>query len=744
MVVNRKKKTAYFSKKLYKVFSNVLVIFILAGLFTGTPLNVVGATTKNTIPSGYEKVTESNTYELFLLESAMSIVLRSKETGACLYSAVQEEDNDGQNNDVWMAYMQSGIVISAIRGETDTYQVDLISSPNNISYTYDEKGFSAKVYFQEYEFGLTVKVSLEEDELVVEVPDDTIIEDGEDTFIGTVSLFPFLGYTYLDAEEGYMLIPDGNGALIYLDDKDARYASGFSQMIYGSDIGFSDSTTETYMWDEYDTVVDPKKVFAPIFGMIHSEDALGYLAVVEEGEKRASVEVHPNGVMVNYNRCFAKFLLRRVYVQPLNNSNSGTIAKVEQDRTHSNLKIRYMLVASENANYSGMAVAYRNYLLENGQLMQKDTSYHTRMDVLGTDREEFLMFTRAVTMTTTEQLRSMYEELQAAGVENLLTVYKGWQKGGIYNVPVSKYKADGKIGGTSALTKLIQDSAEAGYDIYLYNDALWVNARERNTTFNTAKKITKRKIELDLWGYVYRDINYLLPSKAKTLLEEFEDSYLKKGVSNLALTGISNNLYSYSTGGKLYSRFDCADSYANTIESFSEDTSLFLETPFLYLWKDMDAFLDMPMGSSDYMYIDEEVPFFSICLKGIVPMYSDYVNFEANKNEFRLQMVETGVYPSFYLTWANSADLIYTNSAGLYSTEYITYRDEVAIYDKEFAELAGKLEGALIQKHEKLESGIKKVTYDNGIIIYVNYSEKSAVADGYTIEGLSYKVGESK
>lgn len=744
MVVNRKKKTAYFSKKLYKVFSNVLVIFILAGLFTGTPLNVVGATTKNTIPSGYEKVTESNTYELFLLESAMSIVLRSKETGACLYSALQEEDNDGQNNDVWMAYMQSGIVISAIRGETDTYQVDLISSPNNISYTYDEKGFSAKVYFQEYEFGLTVKVSLEEDELVVEVPDDTIIEDGEDTFIGTVSLFPFLGYTYLDAEEGYMLIPDGNGALIYLDDKDARYASGFSQMIYGSDIGFSDSTTETYMWDEYDTVVDPQKVFAPIFGMIHSEDALGYLAVVEEGEKRASVEVHPNGVMVNYNRCFAKFLLRRVYVQPLNNSNSGTIAKVEQDRTHSNLKIRYMLVASENANYSGMAVAYRNYLLENGQLMKKDTSYHTRMDVLGTDREEFLMFTRAVTMTTTEQLRSMYEELQAAGVENLLTVYKGWQKGGIYNVPVSKYKADGKIGGTSALTKLIQDSAEAGYDIYLYNDALWVNARERNTTFNTAKKITKRKIELDLWGYVYRDINYLLPSKAKTLLEEFEDSYLKKGVSNLALTGISNNLYSYSTGGKLYSRFDCADSYANTIESFSEDTSLFLETPFLYLWKDMDAFLDMPMGSSDYMYIDEEVPFFSICLKGIVPMYSDYVNFEANKNEFRLQMVETGVYPSFYLTWANSADLIYTNSAGLYSTEYITYRDEVAIYDKEFAELAGKLEGALIQKHEKLESGIKKVTYDNGIIIYVNYSEKSAVADGYTIEGLSYKVGESK
>ena len=74
-------------------------------------------------------------------------------------------------------------------------------------------------------------------------------------------------------------------------------------------------------------VEDANEVIAPIFGMAHTKQKLGYIAVVESGDKRASIEAHPNGVMVNYNRCFAKFKLRDIYVQPLNNSNSGTITR---------------------------------------------------------------------------------------------------------------------------------------------------------------------------------------------------------------------------------------------------------------------------------------------------------------------------------------------------------------------------------------------------------------------------------
>ena len=64
-----------------------------------------------------------------------------------------------------------------------------------------------------------------------------------------------------------------------------------------------------------------------------------------------------------------------------------------------------------------------------------------------------------------------------------------------------------------------------------------------------------------------------------------------------------------------------------------EKMSLILETPNAYMWQYADAFLDMPLGSSDFLYLDQDIPFLSLVLKGVMPMYSDYVNFEANKTE---------------------------------------------------------------------------------------------------------------
>lgn len=691
----------------------------------------------------YEVVAESDTYKMYLYEPRLSVILENKQTGELLESTLSDEKDDGDSNTSWNAYMKSGIVLSAIIGTTNTYQVDLITCDNTMEVTKLDNGFSAEIFFTQYQFGLTVEVTLEDDELVVKVPDESIIEKKEGTYISTVSLFPFMGYTHMDDEDGYMLIPDGNGALIYLDNKEGRYSTGFSQMIYGKDSGFTDSSTETLLWDKYETVISANQVIAPIFGMTHLDDELGYLAVVESGEERASVEAHPNGVMVNYNRCFAKFLLRDIYVQPLNNSNSGTVTNVESDRLHDDLQVRYLLLDGEDADYSGMAVSYRNYLLDNGLVSVKDTSYNTRVDFLGTDREEFLFSTKAVTMTTTDNIEEMYADLQNEGVESLLTIYKGWQKGGIYNVPITKYKADSHIGGTSALTDLIASSAEENYNIYLYNDALRANEDTSNTTFNVVKKVNKRTFKEELHEQVYDTFLYLTPARTTSVLDKFVDSYTSEGVSNLALSGITDSLYSYSYKGEFYSRSDCLESYLSAVAAVDEDTNLILEQPFAYLWDYTDAFLDMPLGSSDYMYIDEEVPFLSMVLKGILPMYSDYVNFEANKTEFFLQMVESGVYPSFYITYENSSALIYTNSSDLYSTEYSTYRDTIVEYDEELREVAAAVDGAFIIDHEKMDNGVTEVTYDNGVVIYVNYSEQDVTVDGITVEAMSYKVGEA-
>lgn len=691
----------------------------------------------------YEKVAESDTYNMYLYAPRLSIVLENKKTGEILESTLSDEKDDGQSNEIWRGFMKSGVVLSAIIGTNNTYQVDLLNDVNSIDVTKLDNGFSAKVFFKKYQFGFTVNVSLEKDQLLVEVPEESILEQKDGTYIGTISLFPMMGYSYLGEKEGYMLIPDGNGALVYLNDKEGRFQTGFSQMIYGEDAGFASQKVETYLWKKYDTVIDPNPVIAPVYGMIHTDDRLGYLAVVEEGDKRASIEVQPNGVMTSYNRCYAKFLLRDVYVQPLNQSNSGTVQKAEENRTKMDLKVRFILLSGEDADYSGMANAYRDYLLQNALVVPTDVSYQSRVDFLGSEREKFLLGTTAVPMTTVEQMEEIFGELREEGVSSLLSVYKGWQSGGLYNLPITKYKADASIGGTGKLTSLIKEAAEENYNIFLYNDTLQMNGSTNSTTFNAVKMVNKRTLKEESYKQVYRLFYYVLPAKAETTLEKFLKSYTAKGVSNLAVAGSSDHLFSYSSKGFYYTRLDTADVYEEMLSYASDNANLILEQPSAYLWKYTKAFLDMPLTSSQYMYVDEEIPFLTMVLKGIMPVYSEYVNFEANKTEYFLKMVESGAYPSFYITYENSSDLIYTNSSDLYSTQYSTYKDSIVEYDTKLRELASKTGDSNIIKHEKLDSGVTKVTYSNDVVVYVNYSKTAKTVDGISIDAMSYEVGEA-
>ena len=718
----------------------ILAAGVILGLLYFHPLSVLADHVYH-ISDEYNFVTESENYELYLYEPTMSVILKNKATGIVIRSTLAEEDDDGKNNRTWMAYMQSGLVITAIQGTIDTHQVDLISNPNTIKYTYTNNGFIAEIYFSDWRFGLSVHASLIDDDFIVSIPDSSIKEDLHGNHIGTVTLYPFMGYTYLDAREGYMFMPDGNGALIHLTDKRRRYSTGFSQMIYGQDAGFIESSSESFLWNMYRMVDKPQDVVIPVFGMMHTDKQQGYVAIVEDGEKRASIEVHPNGVMVDYNRCFVRFIVRRTYIQPMNNSNSGTMPLTEENRTHSDIKIRYRLLSGEDANYSGMAVAYRNYLLENELIKIRDTSYRTRTDFLGTDREQFMTGTRAVVMTTTDNIRDMYEYLHGAGVESHLSVYLGWQQGGVYRVPVNSFRADRAIGGTKALSNLIDDATQTNYQIYLYNDSLHLNEKtSRWATFNVAKRINKRRLSINTWQQVYSHFSYLLPARTGQNLNDFVSSVRNSGHNNMALGEITNTLFSYSNQGEFFTRIDTANSYLDTISRMSDDMNLVMEAPFAYLWKYTDAYLNMPLSSSHYMYEDESIPFMSIVLKGIIPMYSDYVNFEANKHEFKLKMIETGVYPSFYLTYKDSSELMHTNSAYLYSTLFDTYKDTVVEYDRVFRALALKTADALIISHQKLTDTVNVTIYDNGVRVYVNYGREAVMVDGVTVGALDYVI----
>jgi len=720
-----------------KFIGIMLALCIILQTFSVTSVAEVHAAESSF--DGYSKVAESTDYNLYMREEDLSLIVEDKSTGKYMSSALMYDD--GQNNATWLGAMNSALVLTVIKGNDDTKQVDLLNDDTKVDIDYTSNGFTADVYFTKYKFGMTLEVSLDDDGLLARISDDSIVEDGEDYQIGTIEMYPFMGNSYLDDNEGYLFVPDGNGALIYLDDKDGAYSTGFSSAIYGTDTGFDDLGVTTLLWDKYEMVTEEEKVIAPVFGIAHTDDEMAYLAVVEEGDCRATIECQPNGANVNYNRAYAKFTERRIYTQPTsNNSTTSSLSLVESDRTHSDLAVRFIFLSGESANYAGMANAYRSYLMDRGELTARDTAYRTRVDFLGTDRESWLLSTKAVVMTTVDDISDIYSDLEESGVTDLFTIYKGWQKGGIYNLPITSYKADSEIGGTSALTELISDSTAAGIKFYLYSDSLRINPDEHNATFNVVKMINKRRYSEDTYMDVYESFVYLTPSKAGSNLLGLLKSYKNKGVDSLCVSGISNSLFSYTYAGKTYSRKDTQESFESTLDTVAAEANLVLEEPFSYIWKDTEAFVDMPLYTSNFVVEDESVPFLSIVLSGVMPVYSEYVNFEANKKEFFLKLVETGTYPSFYITEESAAKLINTNSADLYSTEYTTYKEDIISYTEELKALSEKLDGSSIVSHDMFDNGVTRVVYDNGVSVYINYSDESQTQDDVTIEAMSYEV----
>lgn len=683
----------------------------------------------------HDLVAENDALALYLYEPTLSLIIRDKETGAIMESTVQ--DSDGTLNATWESFIKSGIGFD-ILNDVNEERADLISAGGEIQVTKKEDGFSAAVNLTKYQISFQLNVTLKEDGIEVEIPNDSIVEEQEKVSIGTIYVYPFLGYTYSYEREGYMLMPDGNGALIYLEDNDGRFTSPLTLKVWGDNAGVDESYVLSLFWDEYQTINDAEPVLAPVFGMVHTDSQFAMLGIIEEGAEDARIAAYPNGAITNYNWISPRFTMRRIYKQLMSKEATTAVQLQEEKRAACDIRIRYVFTNKEDADYAGLAVKYREYLLE--KLTAREDKFRIRLDFLGSDRENGMIFKKAVVMTTTDNIRDIYADLKAEGVTDIFSVYKGWQNGGIWSMPVTKYKADSKIGGTGDLTKLIKEAKEAGIKLYLYQDALRANPDTVNTTFNVIKKLDESVYRENTYKEIYEYFNFQTPAQAIKRMNDSLDSYRKKGIDSLALTGVTNHLFSYTYNGKQYNRTENLQVFSEALENAASDFNLAMEQPLSCYWGITDSIVGMPVGTSSYIFTDEEVPFLSMALKGVIPMYADYTNFEANKNEYFLKLVETGIYPSFYLTWEDPVDLLYTNSSDLYTSRYDVYKSDIVDYYSRLKTVSDAVAGAVIVDREKNGDNVAVVTYSNGVRIYVNYNEQPVTCDGIVLEAMSFKL----
>ncbi len=684
-------------------------------------------------PDGYILAAQNDKFTLYFEKKGLTVRMKNNLTGEIMQSAATPDEG---SSETWKNFVNSGLVLEYFKGEAvNINKTNMYSGKPVTKVTLIKNGFAAEISFKSIGISLNLFVTLCDEGLRVQIPSSSIKEENEQFKLAAIYVMPFLGYTKLGEVEGYMLIPDGSGAIIELKDNNEKFSQPYKARIYGGNYSVEANTAAVQKYDDdIATIADTAGVFAPVFGMVHTENKNAFVGVIESGKFNSEIYAYPNGVITDYNWITPRYVYREVY-QYLT-GQSGSITSSQEKRETFDISTVYLFASGDDADYVGLAKAYRKYLTDNKLLAESEEDFGIRLDFFAGDVEKALIGKRYVSMTTVEQIDTVLDSLTKKGVKSLSVSLKGWQKNGIYGELSSKLRFEGAVGSMSDYSNLAKKYSSSA-QFMLYGDFLntYKKTGAKDYIYQYNGKAFSNETFLELHPTKYRYI----PDVAEENISQMTSRLEKYDNIGISFDGVTSEVYSYSSGEKMsmFSRQYAAENIIGSLKDSASKVNTAYISPNDYLWADMQKYYDFRVYGSDYKFVTREVPFFSIVLSGSVPLYSEYVNFKADTTEYRLKLIENGVYPSFLLTFKSPSELIYTDSASLFSCEYGEYSEMITEYYDTFSKLAKAVDKGRITEHS-FENGIGVTTYENGTAVVVNYNKTDVQYESNSIKAQSY------
>ena len=216
----------------------------------------------------------------------------------------------------------------------------------------------------EFNIGFTVPVTytLNDDYIEVAVNISEIDEENTSTVDGKVitalALSPTFGaspYTDLAGNEveGYMVVPDGSGAVIEYNNDKEGYTS-YSQTLYGRD-----KTTVPLNAPRV-----TEQAYLPLIATVSGNS--GLVAIATEGDENAAVKAQVSRQnRQSFNNVYFEFNLRSSDTYYMGGTDGTRITVFEKgDIKTDRISVRYYPISDEEeVNYADVAEVYRNYLI---------------------------------------------------------------------------------------------------------------------------------------------------------------------------------------------------------------------------------------------------------------------------------------------------------------------------------------------------------------------------------------------
>lgn len=429
------------------------------------------------------------------------------------------------------------------------------------------------------------------------------------------------------------------------------------------------------------------------------------------------------------------------------------------------LSVTYYELSYAEADYSGIARAYRHYLLtyggcraiadrENEILRYAKESMYVRV------RMGWKEVPSPIAEQTAENEPPMHvacdfdrvgelmDAFHARGIDKAEFCLVGWNISGHDGRWPQALPVDERLGGEKKLRDLIAHAKELGYhitchtnsgDAYSISEGFtedWLQRDEKGNTVATegwfwaggrayqlcprkawelAERILPQVAELGFYGLHYIDVIGLHPLK-ECYAPDHPLTYKDTREYYHGISALAKKLF----GG--YSSEGAREHFCDAL-----DYALYIT---FHDYKDPDAL--HPFG-------DERIPLWQLVYHGIVLSnpYTATVNAPVKGREAELKLYEYGGRPSLYYysrfvtekednminDWMGKADFVMTTDEELNATADLAAR----LYH-EYKPMA-RLQSLFMDKHEKLSDTVCRVTYSDGTIVTVDYAAGTVEQD---------------
>lgn len=582
-------------------------------------------------------------------------------------------------------------------------------------------------YFDSAEISVPVEYHLLDDGVRVSVDPLQITEGSFPIY--KISVSPFFCSVKNDTDDGYLFVPSGSGAIINPSSKSSDIGYTCSYPVYGEDLQLIGGEGNAY--------TNTQPVRLPVFGAADNGKAV--CAIIDSGAETGSIECNVGNAKLGYSSVYASFKIRGI-------TETGTYSDAASKQK---ISVSYYPLTDEKANYVGMAEKYRDWLELNKKLKVSDDKRFLSLEIYGATHidAEFLgiPYSKLVKLTTVDQAYNIISEIaNETGVSPIVNMI-GFGTSGLETGKIAGgYAFSSLLSGNNALKRLNSLCNTDNIKLFMNYDT--VNFSKSGSGVN---KVTDRadsavgqpalrtKREFSTKKEVKVKEYFLARNKTVAIGKKAIDSAEKYNLSGASLT-IASSVYSDFSDQTHYNCNGFEEDYKKLAEyAADKNVSLLGAYANAYAAGYSDYLISTPLISDQNDVFTYDIPFYQIVFKGTKSITSSSLNLAEDEENALLRAAETGIGLQFSLISDYSINMLTSEQSNLHSMLYENVRDDLAETVNCYKSLFERVSGSKIVRHS-INGDIRKTTFDNGAVVYVNYGNSAYDTEIGTVEAESF------